>query len=262
MAKILVNDDWYETIDPGVLYESEFEKILMSKSHVVFPEYYALPFKKTVSNEYDSARADYALIHKEYYEWWIIEVEMAHHPLKGHVIPQIHTLSTAYYGPDEALYLVQKNPNLNLKQLKNMMKGSPPKVLVVLDRHKPDWQPSLDAHGAKLAIFEIFKSSFDRYVYRVNGFFPSPEREKLSLCQLDPAMPMLLQVFSPASLEMQTNDLVEIVFQDRITMWSRIDSKDKVWLKQEKRNPLKAKKIYRLLKSYEEKLKLEEVEKF
>ena len=257
MAKVLINDDWYEPIDPGTYYEQEFEKVLIQRSSAIFPEYFSVPFKKTVSSEYDSAKADYALIEKKYREWWIIEVELSNHSLSGHVLPQVETLVKAQYGSEEAEYLASKSDQLELNLLYNMMKGLTPRVLVVLDRPMPKWVNPLEKYDAKLAVFEILRSKHDRYIYRINGFIPSASPDVLSICRLDPNIPMLLTVCSPAVLEVDVSKPIEIFFNGRITVWSRIDISDRVWLKPEKRNPLNPKTKYRLLRNNDGSLRLE-----
>jgi hypothetical protein len=258
MTKILVNDEWYESIDPGTYYETEFEIILMQKSSVLFPGFYSLPFKKIVTSEFDSARADYALIDKKYREWWIVEVELSHHSLYGHVIPQVQTLVNANYGREEAEYLLKLLADLDRKSLMDMMKGMTPKVLVVVDRPKHDWISELDRYDAKLAVFEILKSRKNRYIHRINGFLPSLTSEMMSRCRPDPHIPMLLQVDTPAVLNVQPNELVEIIFDGRITLWSRMDSSDRVWLKPERRNPLDSRKEYKISRTGDGNLHFEE----
>lgn len=259
MPKILINDTWYESIDPGTYYETEFENIMAAKAQHVFPGFHAVPFKKTVQSDFGTARADYSLIETNYREWWVVEVEMSHHSLQGHIIPQITTLANARYGKEESDYLHQKAPLLDVERLASMMKGTSPRVLVVLDRPKPLWIAEIEKTGARLAVFEIFKSHLDRFVYRINGYFPTPDRETLSVCYLDPSIPMLLKIESPAVLELQHNETTEILFDGRLTTWSRLDSADSVWLKPESRNPLQIKTRYRLTKTETNRLCLEEM---
>jgi len=257
MTKILVGDEWYETVDPGAYYESEFERVLVQKSGVIFPAFHALPFKKVVSSETDSARADYALIEKGYREWWVVEVEMSYHSLSGHVIPQIRTLANARYGHEEAEYLARQKPDLHPQRLMDMMKGTPPTVLVVLDRPEPSWVLEVERENAKMAVFEILRSKRHRYIYRVNGFVPSSVAEIVSCCRLDPLMPMLLCVESPGGLGVERGEEVDIAYDGRLTVWSRLDTAGQVWLKPETRNPLREGERYQLQRTCDGRLFLE-----
>lgn len=102
MAKLLINDDWYDEIAPTALYETEFEQIVIAKADLLYPEYRAVPFKKIVFSEVSSAKPDLALIDVHYRDWWVVEIEMGHHDLASHVLPQVRTLSEAKYGEEEA----------------------------------------------------------------------------------------------------------------------------------------------------------------
>ncbi len=75
MARILSQREWFDQIAPTAIYEAEFESIVSSYADVMYPEFYVVPFKATVSAEDAAAKADLALIDKNYREWWVAEVE-------------------------------------------------------------------------------------------------------------------------------------------------------------------------------------------
>ena len=58
MARIFHRDEWYEELGPGLLYEQEFEDIFRQHVPKIYPGCVAVPFKKTVSSDERSARAD------------------------------------------------------------------------------------------------------------------------------------------------------------------------------------------------------------
>src|SRR6266853_4682229 len=104
MPRLLVGSDWYEPLDGAALYEQEFERVLFQRAPSLFPGYVPVRFKKLVYSETDGARADYALVEAQYRDWWIVEVEMGHHSLEDHVLPQVAILARAHYGEEEATY--------------------------------------------------------------------------------------------------------------------------------------------------------------
>ena len=183
MAKILLGDEWFDELDSTSLYETEFENILFQEASRIFPEYQPVPFKTIVLSEDGDAKPDFALIHKDYRSWWVVEAEMGHHSLAGHVVPQIRKLSRAYYQESEADYLCQNAPNLDCTRVREMLKGQQPRVLVVVNVPVSGWKEQISPHGAVLAIFQIFRSKFNRYVYRINGDFPSENNEIISTCR-------------------------------------------------------------------------------
>jgi hypothetical protein len=114
----------------------------------------------------------------------------------------------------------------------------PPRVLVIVDRPRPNWIGPLERNGAELTILEIFRSEFNKHVFRLNGFVPRIVGEVLSTCYVERQMPFLIRVSSPAAIEFTTERNVEIAFDGRIMEFSRLDSKDATWLSAVQRNPL------------------------
>src|SRR6266481_6307133 len=102
MARILLGDEWFEEMASTSLYETEFENILFQEAVRIFPEYHPVPFKTIVLSDDGDAKADFALIHRDYRSWWVVEAEMGHHSLDHHVLPQIRCLSRATYADAEA----------------------------------------------------------------------------------------------------------------------------------------------------------------
>src|SRR5436189_3652238 len=123
MAKILVKGEWFEELSPGSLYEDDFERLVTENANVLYPQFVAAPFKTTVETEYGAAKPDFALVSAAYDEWWVVEVELSHHPFEGHVLPQVRRLSEGAYGLAHAKYLCAQNTALGVAQVEQMMKG-------------------------------------------------------------------------------------------------------------------------------------------
>ena len=230
MARILHKDEWYDELGSGSLYEAEFERVFQQYVPKICPGFIAVPFKKTVYSDDTSARADLALIRTDYLNWWIVEVERSDHSLYGHVLPQIRTFSAAYYGREEALYLSKKSDRLNSERLFDMIRGDQPRILVVVDTPRDDWSPVLEENNAKLAVFQIFRSERDRYLFRIDGYLPTIEKPIRSPCFFEPLLPNLLRVQNPAILPADLYDKIPIYYRGKLSLWRRIDTSDKVWL--------------------------------
>jgi hypothetical protein len=238
MAKALFQNRWFEEIAPGSVYESEFEGIVKAHAAHLWPRFVAVRFKPTVYADKDSAKPDFALIERGYREWWVVEVEMSHHSLEGHIIPQIRTLSEAAYGKREAEKLNEACPELDVAKLAEMMKGCQPRVLVVVNKPRTEWVKPLSNYDAKLAVFEIFRSDRNEYLFRVNGEHPIGPSEIITRCSFDGLMTRWLVVDSPVGLGVAPQGKIQIVYRDHMTEWSRIEISDKVWLSPTGPNPL------------------------
>jgi hypothetical protein len=92
MSRILVNGQWYDALAETALYESDFERLVQTHAQRVFPAFCVAPFKCLVETEDgETAKADLALVSRDYRDWWIVEVELAHHP-DSHVLEQVRKL--------------------------------------------------------------------------------------------------------------------------------------------------------------------------
>lgn len=248
MARVLIRDEWYELLSPSAIYESEFEAQILSRSELLYPQYYAMPFKITVYSDEDSAKADFALVHRAYREWWVVEVEMGYHSFEGHVAPQVCTLSRAVYGDKEAEYMCSKCPVLDAEKTRDLMKGCQPRVLVIVNQPMPSWTHDLRRYNAIVNILEVFRSDRNEYVFRMNGEMISVEREVLSECYIDTVLPRFLVVDSPGSLTARHGETMIIYIADKLTEWERIDSVDTVWLSPKRDNPLSPNQKYELIR--------------
>jgi hypothetical protein len=247
MARLLVRGEWYDAVSSSALYEEDFEALLAHHGGTLYPDFHLVPFKCTVQTEDGrSARADLALIDRTYRDWWIVEAELAHHSLSGHVLPQIRTLADAVYSSREAAYLARQLTSLDAARLAEMMKGRQPRVLVIVNAARPDWVEPLARHDALLGVCEIFRSRRNEHVLRINGDHPAVREDIVSDCECDPLIPRLLIVHAPSALNVPPRGRVVVHYQDGVTEWERVDAKDRVWLAPTGGNPLVPGKTYEL----------------
>ena len=247
--RLLINGDWYEAISSDSQYESDFETMILNNSSTLFPEYIALPFKVRVESDHDTKIPDFALVDRQYRHWWVVEVEMAHHPLQNHVLPQIETFAAGNYGREHAEYLARQSTVIDLDRAYDLVRGEMPRVLVVVNQSVPSWVEPIHRLNGLLSIVEVFRSSRNQHVMRVNGdrLVSNPTNE-LSKCRLDPLMPRLLQVDSPAALGVTDGARVSILYKHGYTEWQRMGVSNQVWLHPIHRNPLKRGCEYSILR--------------
>lgn len=230
MARILHDGEWYEQLSTEALYEEEYERLLLAQAGKLFPGYELIPFKLLVSSEHGSARPDFALVHRQYKDWWVVEAELAHHSFEGHVRRQVDILSRAYYSEQVAKHLNDKAPELEYERLCSMVKGEQPRVLVVVNQAMPQWARELARYNALVAVLEVFRSRNNKHLYRLNGEKPTDSGLLTSKCQVEVGLSRFLRVLSPGILPISHGERMQIFFRSGVTDWSRLDTADRVYL--------------------------------
>ena len=229
---MLLGDEWYEELASGTMYETDYQELLRQQAPKLYPDYVVVRFDCIVTSDStaDSACPDLALVERGYRDWWVVEVELSCHSLRAHVEPQVRTLATGRYGPDEAAKLACGDSRLAAHLLEDMVKGTQPRVLVVVDKPVPMWHDVLKPWDARVAIFEVFRSDANKYLFRLNGDQPGGTEQVVSLCSLDPRLPSLMRIASPASLGCRAGEAIQIWHEGGTTEWARVDAADTVWL--------------------------------
>jgi hypothetical protein len=225
---VLHESEWYEQVSPEALYEFEYERIIGQHAPLLFPTYAYVPFKHLVQSEEGAAVPDALLAHERYREWWVVEAEMAHHSFEGHVRPQVQTLSRARYGEDVALALHAGAPRLDIDRLRSMVKGLPPRVLVIVNAPRPAWATELRRYDAVVAVLEVFRSRHNRHLYRLNGETPGETSRQSSKCTVD--LQRFLRVHQPGVLPVADGERMLVQLAGGLTEWRRMDTADTVYL--------------------------------
>ena len=255
--RLLLSGEWFDAVSSEGQYESAFESLILSRANALFPQFHVVPFRMPVESEEGRKIPDLALVDFTYRFWWVVEVEMAHHSLYGHVIPQVEVFARGKYGEEHANHLASRRDDFDRAALQDMIMGAQPRVLVVVNRNVPDWIEPIHRLDAIIAVVEIFRSGRNQHILRVNGDYPEGEDAHIaSLCRLDSILPSLLQVDSPAALGVASGERIAIEFNGGLTNWSRLDTSDRVWLVPVGRNPLVANQEYLILRDSDNHLRL------
>ena len=256
MARILYNDEWFEEIASHGHYEAEFEKILKDEAPRLFGSYHLVPFKTPVASDVDAdiREPDFALVHKTYRSWWVVEVELGHHSLAGHVLPQVRTLARAKYGTAEADYLCRHEPSLRRDKTLDMFKGEQPRVLVIVNFPVDGWAKSLRPLGARVMICQMFRNRLNKYVLRLNGEYPSECDEVITSCECDRLLHRMLTISSPAHLPLQRNEKVLLYHEGKASEWERVDTAGAVFLHAVRDHNLAPGKLYEIVRQGDETL--------
>lgn len=228
MARILLASEWYELVSSDAMYEDDYERLLLANAPSLFPSYVAVPFKGKVYSDNDAARPDFALVHKQYRDWYVVEAEMAHHPFSGHVRPQIETLSRAYYGEETAIRIAERSKVLDRDRMISVTKGHQPQVLVVVNANVPTWARDLKHLGALVATVEVYRSMTNRYALRLDG--ECPEEGGALECTCVVELARFLKVSSPGILPIPHGQRMLISFRGGVGEWTRTDLSNCVYL--------------------------------
>src|SRR5262249_53493714 len=127
-----------------------------------------------------------------------------------------------------ANYLYRETPALDVNRLSQMMLGSPPEVLVIVDRPETGWLPHLRAMGVHLCTVEPFRDAANHLLLRVNGHQPEPPAASLSRCSRLAAR--LWKVHSPGALPPAIDDGYQIEWDGAVTYWRRLELADGVMI--------------------------------
>ena len=238
MARILIEDKWFEQVEPSTFSESELEDNIVLHAPSVYPDYYVMPFKLTVEATSGKARPDLVFVSKEYDEWWVVEVEMGYHDFNSHVEPQIRVLSDAIYGKHEAEYVFGKNSHLDLLKTISLFENIPPQILLIVNQPKPEWVKPLKKYNAIIAVLELFRADDELEIFRVNGEYPVLLVDNISDCSFHPFVKRLLKIHNPDKLSLPPRAKLKVRFNNCITEWSRVDAEGAVWLQPVSRSPL------------------------
>lgn len=244
MSKILHKGSWYSPVDSWTIYEKVYENRIETHAGELFPGFYCLPFKKAVDSIYGRGRPDLVLIDRQYRSWIIVEVELEHHPLRNDVEDQVRKFASGKYGDKHAEYIYNKNneigkySDLDFEKLKLLVRGTQPKISVIVPVEKPSWWKSLLQYNATIAVIEIWEDDTGRYFLRVNGDQPAKAKtEFLSKVFRDPITPSGLRLENPAVLDSSLNR-VSIFIGKYLTIWRIMRSKSGAWLIPDDRTPI------------------------
>lgn len=231
MARLRHKDEWFIEIDPQAFFETEFEAVILQNVHLLCADATLVPFKQTVfSSEYESKRPDLALIDNAYRFWWVIEVELATHSLASHVIPQTRVLMDGRYGDEHIEALLRSNPSLDRDRLEAMMRGEPPRVVVISNKYDAQWARDLSSIGVSYSVFNVFRSTLNNDIFLFDGLLPEENGDQLTVLTPAKGIPRFFRVHSPGALPIGTGEAMQMLLNGRQTIWRRVDIKNQCYL--------------------------------
>ena len=248
MARLWHREEWYVPISLNSIPERDFEELLKQNSAAIIPDAWVLSFRRTVYSAEGSARADLAVVDKQYREWFVVEVEMNRHSLHGHVLPQVRVLRDGVYGQDDAEYLVERNPHLDPQRTRDLLRGSP-RVFVMADRDDETWRRTLEGADIGFLVMQVYKSKHNDFIFSIDGGVPRRQENVITLCSYNAMLPRQLLVESPGALGIANGDKLTIMWEERATDWVRMDTRESSYLRTRGPVSLRAGLRYALIRS-------------
>lgn len=231
-SKVLdTNIEWYDEIDPLSFYEKHFEDTFLSKMHEVYPDFTGIPFSLKVSTSLgENSKPDLAMVRNDYEEWYIIEAEMGRHSWDGHVEKQVRVFSTGYYSPKKvAKYINSKENSLDISKLEEMIDQIPPKVMVIVNEPKPQWEIEIKKYKSYLSVFQIYKGLNGLELYRISGDTPFIYRDK-SHCSFVKGLSNTMEIYTPTFVSESNGSDIIVFFRGKTTKWKISKNNGKTYL--------------------------------
>ncbi len=230
MARLVAHGTRYESLPSSAFLEREYERLLLQEAAQLFPGLRVVPFNEPVQHEGVWKKPDLALVDPQCRLWWVGEVELAEHSLRDHVLPQVEVLARGEYGEPHGDALAAALPEIDPDAIRAMLRGAQPTVAVIVNESVPDWRGPLSREGVMLVVVEVFRSATHLPVFRINGHELAVPGDVLTTCQVDPAMPRMLRLDTPAAVLADEDEEIEIAFGGTTTRWRLFVTADRTYL--------------------------------
>jgi len=229
--RISLGSETFHELASNARNEKEYEDLLVSQKDTVFPPGYVSIFKRRLRSPSGNGIPDLAFVAEDFSYWAFVEVELAHHSLESHVLPQIRIFLDAYYDEANAAYLASKM-GLDQAKLERLLKGEPPKVYVISNHFDEHWATEIRRAGGYFFSIRLFRNPVSGHLAFLHDKIPSfsPSEDVVTDVKRDLVVPGFLEVLQPARLPSQK---VDLIFEGKVMRWVRVDTGDTIWLKVE-----------------------------
>lgn len=159
----------FHLVDPTGFLEIDFEAEVVKALTCLLPDYWCGVFAGTFLLEGERRSADLALIHRSLSHWFVVEVELAGHSLRQHVLPQVRCFRYGDPEPSCVSSLLTAFNTLTREQATALLKYVPRYVAVVANMSDPEWETSLRALDVQLLTVSIYRDRSGRSAHEVSG---------------------------------------------------------------------------------------------
>ena len=112
--------------------EKEFEEQVLRVADVLMPSFETASWKPLIRDRHGrGAKPDLAMVSHDLEEWYVIEVELASHSIRGHIAPQLETLGNGVYDSSLVSSLRNSFPSKDVEALTRMVHREPGLLCIV-----------------------------------------------------------------------------------------------------------------------------------
>jgi hypothetical protein len=145
----------FRMTDPDAPYEVELEAAAIKVLSCIYPRYQCFVFGGGFEYDGRLSRPDLAMVASDFTHWFIIEVELVSHSLKGHVLPQVTAFRYGTPQPD-CITILERELGIDRSRARTLLDHVPRSVVVIANSRDPIWETSLSAHNIQYAIVSLF----------------------------------------------------------------------------------------------------------
>ena len=162
------DDSLYRLRDPDAPSETELEYQVVKVLSCVYQHCHCIVFGGGFEYEGKIYRPDLALVAKDFFYWFIIEVELLSHSLEGHVLPQVRAFR---YGTptSECEGILARELKILTESAKTLLDHVPRAVAVIANKRDFEWYTMLRAHNIQYLAVSKFSSSNGVDAVEVDG---------------------------------------------------------------------------------------------
>ena len=119
--------------------EKQYESILSQHASQLFPTWTWIPWSPLLHARHSAVgvRPDALMLSNVDASWTVVEVELAHHSISGHIEPQLQRIRHAFYEPELASTLSSRGRS-TVSDFEQRIATSKPSFLCIADRFSQD----------------------------------------------------------------------------------------------------------------------------
>lgn len=159
----------FSIVDPTSFAEEDFEAEVVKALTCFYPNYWCGIFAGTFVLEGDRRKADLALVHKDLSHWFVLEVELAGHSLKQHVLPQARCFR--YGEPDDTCItsLMRAFPSISRNDAEAILLYIPRYVAVISNLQSLEWTMALEGLDVQHLVVSVYQNHENKTVHELEG---------------------------------------------------------------------------------------------
>ncbi len=178
MHEIITESDVFE--DYELHYEAEYEDLLEKFSSKIYPEIELFRIKPLFVGILGGGRPDLIGFRMnnvgDVLQWYLVEVELSHHQILEHVLPQIHRFSTFSFSRKDEDVIIREiqmvNASIKSEAIRRAVSTLRPELLVIIDHAGPRLRKALEGLRFETYITEarFFRSMNGERALLVTGY--------------------------------------------------------------------------------------------